>query len=679
MKRILLLLSVLLLFIGGVKAQPATDSADYRITPEHLKLSDGLRLNKPWRYHVGDSLEWSKPGYDNSHWMRIATQFDEQQQVQLKKDGFTHIAWFRTSLYFDSTVIHKPIAIKIDNAGAMAVYLNGELLDTYGSFEKKGKYYYENQEAPILLNIKEAGRYELAVRYENKAVYKDEDAIFASKGFAVSILSGEVALWRSVQKLWLLSISLLPIGFVFLTLFFVHLLLFLYYRQDKSNLYFALFNLGAASLMILLFAMLNTEDVLLQRRLSGVWITGILLSVFALSTFINHLFGSFGWRYKIIVCLSLLSLVAFFFFLNNDVFSFIPLFLFLFVALEAVVLIIRAIIRKKPGAKILGIGILFFFGSIAFITLIVSITGGFTVGRDDVLAGIALAIFLILFVFSLPLSISGYLAWKFAGTNQRLQQQITTVEQLSREKQAILENQKEELEKEVEIRTHEIIRQKQLIEEEKQKTDELLLNILPGEVAEELKREGKSKAQYFNEVSVLFTDFVNFTHIAEQLQPEELIAELNICFTAFDNIMEQYGLEKIKTIGDAYLAVSGLPIQNPMHAHNAVNAALDIVAFVNGRNAANTLGFEIRVGINSGPLVAGIVGVKKFAYDIWGDTVNVASRMETNSESGRVNISESTYVLVQHDFKFTYRGKVNAKNKGAVDMYFVEALKPDTL
>lgn len=207
------------------------------------------------------------------------------------------------------------------------------------------------------------------------------------------------------------------------------------------------------------------------------------------------------------------------------------------------------------------------------------------------------------------------------------------------------------------------------IAEEKRKSDRLLLNILPESVAAELKEHGNSEAREYEEVTVLFTDFVNFTKISEQLTPQQLVAELHACFKGFDAIVEKYNLEKIKTIGDAYLAVSGLPAYHPQHAVNAVAAAKEIIEFVQQRESSTT--FEIRIGMHTGPLVAGIVGVKKFAYDIWGDTVNIASRMESNSLPGRINISEHTYRLVKDTYECSYRGKVSAKNKGEMDMYFV--------
>ncbi len=201
-------------------------------------------------------------------------------------------------------------------------------------------------------------------------------------------------------------------------------------------------------------------------------------------------------------------------------------------------------------------------------------------------------------------------------------------------------------------------------------SDNLLLNILPSEVANELKEKGEVNAQYFDEVSVIFTDFVNFTGISETLTPKELVAEIHEYFKGFDAIITSHGLEKIKTIGDAYLAVSGLPNANHQHAKNVMLAAIEIVDFVKSKKENGGL-FDIRIGIHSGSLVAGVVGVKKFAYDIWGDTVNTAARMEQNSESGKINVSESTFQLVKNDFEFEYRGKVMAKNKGEIDMYYL--------
>jgi class 3 adenylate cyclase len=241
-----------------------------------------------------------------------------------------------------------------------------------------------------------------------------------------------------------------------------------------------------------------------------------------------------------------------------------------------------------------------------------------------------------------------------------------------------LRNAKHRLERIVKERTKEIQQQKEIIELEKDKSDKLLLNILPAEVADELKQTGKSAAKSFESVTVLFTDIKDFTKISEHQTPEKLVAEIDFCFRAFDDIMQKHGLEKIKTIGDAYMCAGGLPVKNETHTMDVVLAALEIKDFINQlkeeRIKTNQSYFEVRIGISTGPVVAGIVGNKKFAYDIWGDTVNTASRMESASEIGKVNISGTTYELIKDKFKCTYRGKIPAKNKGDVDMYFVESL-----
>lgn len=217
---------------------------------------------------------------------------------------------------------------------------------------------------------------------------------------------------------------------------------------------------------------------------------------------------------------------------------------------------------------------------------------------------------------------------------------------------------------------------KKISEAEKERSEELLLNILPAEVADEIKLTGAAKAKAYTMVTVMFTDFKDFTKVSEKVSAELLVEEIHICFSAFDHILQKHKIEKIKTIGDAYLCASGLPLSNYTHAVDMLNAAFEIRSFIMNRKkekeARGEIPFEIRIGIHTGPLVAGIVGVRKYAYDIWGDTVNLASRIEQNSEAGKINISESTYELVKNDFNCFYRGKIEAKNKGEIAMYFAE-------
>jgi class 3 adenylate cyclase len=214
---------------------------------------------------------------------------------------------------------------------------------------------------------------------------------------------------------------------------------------------------------------------------------------------------------------------------------------------------------------------------------------------------------------------------------------------------------------------------------ERRKSDELLLNTLPHKIADELKQTGKVKPVSYESTSVLFTDFKDFTKLAEQLTPEELVDELDYCFSYFDTVIEAHNLEKLKTIGDSYMCVAGIPTPTQTHAIDTVLAALQIRAFMAWRKQEkiqnNQPYWEIRIGIHSGSLLAGVIGTKKFTYDVWGDAVNIASRMESSSLPGAINISQSTFELVKDFFDCEHRGKVAAKHKGFIDMYFVKGIK----
>jgi class 3 adenylate cyclase/tetratricopeptide (TPR) repeat protein len=222
-----------------------------------------------------------------------------------------------------------------------------------------------------------------------------------------------------------------------------------------------------------------------------------------------------------------------------------------------------------------------------------------------------------------------------------------------------------------------IFKQKKLVESERDKSDKLLLNILPVETARELKENGAVEAKSYRDTSILFTDFIGFSSISEEINPKVLLNELNHCFSAFDTIMKKHGIEKIKTIGDAYMAVAGVPNKSAHHAEDTIKAALEINRFmldyIEKRKAEGLPYFECRIGVNSGPLIAGVVGTQKFQYDVWGDAVNIASRMESKGESGRVNISGSTYRLLKNNPKYTFesRGEILVKGDRKLEMYFI--------
>jgi len=323
-------------------------------------------------------------------------------------------------------------------------------------------------------------------------------------------------------------------------------------------------------------------------------------------------------------------------------------------AIEVMRLAIR-LLRSKGYARWIGAGAL---ASIV-LSIVLKLIGALT--------GTGLSLWLALLAdycsyVAVPVSIVLYLAVRSAHNNR------------------LVARQRDDLDLEVQERTAQL-------SAEKDRSDELLLNILPAEVAEELKRTGAAEARHFDQATVMFTDFKGFTSLSEKVGAAELLRELNTCFRAFDDIIGTRGVEKIKTIGDAYMCVGGLPDPRTSSPADVVHAGLEMQAFMiarkKERDAKGLPAFEMRVGIHTGPVVAGIVGVKKFQYDIWGDTVNTASRMESSGEVGQVNISEATYALVKEvvvtssevekrqAFNFTPRGKVQAKGKGEMEMYFV--------
>jgi class 3 adenylate cyclase len=238
-----------------------------------------------------------------------------------------------------------------------------------------------------------------------------------------------------------------------------------------------------------------------------------------------------------------------------------------------------------------------------------------------------------------------------------------------------LEAYNQELEQRVAERTKDLRTKNLELFEEKKRSEDLLLNILPKETADELKKNGFAKAKLQTDATVMFTDFVNFTKFSSQISSEELVAELDHCFRNFDMITTKYGLEKIKTIGDAYMSACGVTGETGS-ASDVIRAGIEMRDFIEeyGKEKPEAIReyFKIRVGINTGPVVAGVVGLKKFSFDIWGDTVNTADRIQSGSIAGKVNVSHSTYLACKEDFVFESRGKISAKNKGDILMYFVE-------
>jgi adenylate cyclase len=623
-----------------------------------------------WKFKPGDSLQWAAKDLNDSAWLSTIPVIRSLEQNN--KIGFKGIGWFRLSFHADSTLMDKPLMLQFVSTGAAGLYLDGKIIRHFGTIKNSEASEYVKPIYPATFTLHDTGMHVIAIRYENRhyeALLKSWSGNNA--GFSTGLSEYDVYFEGKKQSTLFLSLFLLISGGVFFALFLSHLVMYFFHRRYIANLIFSIFNLGIGLFFIAIYIYGYIEPLRIQVKVLPVFTLAPAVSFAALSLLVNTLF--FRSRLRIIIgCLFLLVVAVTTFIDFHVAVSFVLLYL-AYTIVEAAIVVIIAVRRKIPGSRILSFGILCSFLLFAFLAVFGTL-GKLEFEGDT---GIIILALCMLSIFCLPLSMSAYLAWSFALVNKNLTIQLGKVNELSQktleqeqEKQRLLENQKEDLERQVALRTGELVQQKEALVIEKKKSDDLLLNILPAEVAEELKETGNTKAQYFDQVSVLFTDFVNFTQISERLSPEALVQELDECFRAFDEIIERNGLEKIKTIGDAYLAVSGMPVYKEQHAVNAARAALEIIACIDQRKKEGHA-FEVRIGIHSGPLVAGIVGVKKFAYDIWGDTVNTASRMESSGEAGKLNISETTYQLVKEHFACTYRGKVDAKNKGAMDMYFV--------
>jgi adenylate cyclase len=669
LKLYLVLAITMLITMPGV-AQGQHDDV-IKITGENFNKIDFDTI--AWKYKAGDNTLWAAKDFNDADWNTALPTINTQKVAD--SIGFKGSAWFRIHVHADSTIVDKPILLDIDSKAGWEVYYDGKLVRKNGTLGSKKQSDYDKTFFPAVFVIPDTGVHVFAIRFENK-YYKDmlTGPRRINAGFSLGIWDYYDYISHKKDGFVFSSLFFLISGGIFLALFLSHLVMYFVHKKYKANLIFSLFNLGLGVFFITGYVSIFIESMRLQYYILPLFVLAPAVSFLMLNILVNRLFFWSWIRFGIsALFLLVISVLAF----ANYGISIVILLLYLtYTILEAAIMVVIALRKKIPGAKILSFGILSSFVLFAFLT----IGGMFGKLNYEGYAGLVVIVVSMLTIFSLPLSMSGYLAWSFAMVNKNLAIQLDKVSELSQrtieqeqEKQRILEGQKDELEKQVAARTSELTLQKEALAMEKKKSDDLLLNILPAEVAEELKETGKTHAQSFDHVSVLFTDFVNFTQMAEQLSPQELVAELHECFRAFDDIMERNNMEKIKTIGDAYLAVSGMPVASEHHAVDAVKAGFEIVDFINQRNS-NGGSFKVRVGINSGPLVAGIVGVKKFAYDIWGDTVNTASRMESNSEAGRINISKSTYELVKHRVACTYRGKINAKNKGEVDMYFVESI-----
>lgn len=699
--RYLLLIVFGIMFGSSAIAQPDTPSvtslsaaqggvtrisaAAMKLDRSLLKSYDGLDLSSGWRLATTDDTAIAGSGYDDSRLPLVSATLEASSDSEYTFRGFNGIVWLRKSVWVDTSILNKPLALVIKHFGASELYLDGKRVYALGIIGDKNTtlYHYARTES-FTVSFATAGVHTFAMRYANFNAIRNERIFHAElPGFSMRIGNSNrivaVDAGNDVSVTFLLS---LLFG-IFIALAVAHLSLYLYQPAIRSNLYFTILCFALAMMYFLPWLSMFSVNPMWKLTMHFTLPLTVAAVLYSMSGFVNELFADSKRRFHIIGMAAVVSIIMYVVEQGIGIMALIGL--LIFVLLEAIVLIIRAMVRRVKGARIIGLGMLIYTVFVFITTLYLSVfrsisfDGGAGGGLFLILSAVA--------ILALPVSMSVYIAWNFAAVNKDLKANLAQVQELSEknlqqeaEKLRLIETQKEKLETEVQVRTAQVVQQKDEIErqhselkKEKQKSDDLLLNILPAEVADELKDRGNLAARSFSDVTVLFTDFVDFTKAAERMEPQQLVDELHVCFRNFDEIMARYHMEKIKTIGDAYLAVCGLPAPDPDHAINTVKAAKEILQFMNKRS--ELLGdqtFRIRIGINSGSVVAGIVGIKKYAYDIWGDAVNIAARMEQSGVPGRINISEATYQLVKDLVPCTYRGRIDAKNKGELNMYFVE-------
>jgi len=637
---------------------------------ELTEVEDTTYLNSCWLYHPGDEMSWADPSYNDSLWepMRTTMFFRD-----INDSIFSGIAWFRLHFNLNPNLEDTNLVLWIRQQGASEIFLDGKLIHRLGiigtdSTEERVS---NPREKPHVFNVRGQNPHLLAVRYSNQGAYHENKYYYENiAGFDIWVLKANEAINQLIAQNIALNIFIFLIC-VFLILGSLHFLLFLYYKKKWANFYYSIFSvlfafmlfsvylsnspvhnplvanrIGLALSMVLPFLLLPLNlilDTMILKRpskvfwvlLAGAVITSLLYIITTGSTFyifLSYMFLVFG---------------------------------------EIIRKIIMALKRRIDGSRILGSGILFFVLFFITLILIIMFTGGFSLSDDD--PGVIPAIILfIMAILSIPVTMSIYLARDFAVTNRNLARQLKEVRRLSAltleqelEKKRILEGQKEKLEILVKERTSEL-------EKEKDKTEELLHNILPHKVVKELKEKGTTDPEHFKNVTVYFSDIVGFTSQSGQLEPELLISELNEIFTAFDDIMVENGCERIKTIGDAYLAVCGMPDEDPEHAEKMARSAIRILKYLEERNRVSKVKWKIRIGIHSGDVVGSVVGVRKYIYDVFGDTINTAARMEQHSEVMRINVSPSTKNLLESYYRFTNRKPVDIKGKGVMEMYFLD-------
>jgi class 3 adenylate cyclase len=623
----------------------------------------GERWTGPWRWQGGDNPAWAQPGFDDSTWAIGPSTLVPRAWTQAG-GRWPGVGWFRVRLDSGRQTAPRQFVLEMDLAGAAEVFLDGRRILQLGTISLDGRDATTafRTLAPAIVEFAPGGNHVLAVRYANAQAVALNHVLNEAGGFEVRLVTPDHWLARTLASHGTLRSTLMFFTAIPLLLVVIHLALFLFQPRGRDSLYCALF-MGALSLLNFarsqLAAVNSVDRYLLYHQLLLLAILAFalcgLLTVY--TTFRRPARHTLLFLATLSLPLLLWTIIA----PSRSTYYACAAF-GLGTSVEAARVAWLAVRRGHDGARLVFGGMVIFAAALIYNTLLIfEVIDPAWYSTHTLNLGI----------LAVALAMSLFVARNYALTSRQLERELHAVEKLSAEnlqkeveKQAWIVSQKEKLEREVLERTQEL-------RVEKGKSDQLLANILPAEIAAELKEHGASAPRRYEEVTILFSDFKGFTHTTAAMPAHKIVAELNDLFRSFDDIMAREGLEKIKTIGDAYMAAAGLPEARPDHAVRAVKAAQAMLECLRVRNEDAAVKWHIRIGLHSGPVVAGVVGKRKFTFDVFGDTVNLASRMESLSDAGHINVTAYTYDLVKHAFTGTYRGKLEVKGKGELDMYLI--------
>ena len=641
------------MFAAESTATPATPSPSLWKLPANLEAGTVVNPGN-WRWHGGDDPAWSSADFDDSSW--VAGSPDEIPR-QWSSGPWTGRGWFRLRLDASALPATTPLIFDLEPCGAAEIFLDGRRVaqigkvgDSFATEEAVRR----NEIAPLLLIT--PGTHLLAVRYSNFYGLPASRIDPRAGGFTLRVappaewmrdeLQGERQTYG--QLMFFIAVPLLLAA--------LHFALFIFAPRMRESLYCALF---LCALSAMTFTRLELErvrtvsDYLVTHRFFLIAI--VTFSLLCLLTTYRTFAQPKRLAFKVASVLGVILLVWPLFDESLLIFRVCVAFGFI-VSMEAVRVTALAVRRGHAGSALVLGGLVLFGLAVLYNALRVF---GWVPEQEYSTYTMNFGI------LAAALGLSLFIARNYALTAQRLVAE-------EREKQALIAAQKDRLEIEVRERTKELAA-------EKTESENLLHNILPREIAAELKQKGASTPRRFEEVTILFSDFSGFTSTVSAIPAHRLIRELDDIFRGFDEIMDREGLEKIKTIGDAYMAAGGLSGSSSGsgsdHARRCVRAALAMQEAIKVRNEQAAIKWHMRIGLHAGPLVAGVVGKRKFTFDVFGDTVNLASRMETSATPGEINLSAYTYDLVRDEFDCEYRGKLEIKGKGALDLYTVRGRK----